>query len=88
MDSIYCANDSTSSTRNIGGGRPHIHVSVYCNASGLMDVLSRQGICDRETFHKFCIGFNQAAPMISLVDAGSGKGAADSKIKGSSTSIP
>lgn len=69
----------TSSTTT---GRSQVWVSIYCNISGLVDVLVGQGICTPDTFQSFCVGFNQASPLFSIVDAGSGKEAADTKIKG------
>ncbi|TFK98838.1 hypothetical protein BDV98DRAFT_195913 [Pterulicium gracile] len=68
----------TSSTTT---GRSQVWVSIYCNISGLVDVLVGQGICTPDTFQSFCVGFNQASPLFSIVDAGSGKEAADTKIK-------
>ncbi|KAF8216206.1 hypothetical protein K438DRAFT_1800249 [Mycena galopus ATCC 62051] len=61
--------------------RSQVWTSVYFNKSGLGETLVNQDICTKEQFEEFCFGFNQAAPMISLLDVGPGKEAADAKIK-------
>jgi hypothetical protein len=55
---------------------------VYCNKAGLVETLVNQDVCTSKTFEEFCSGFNQAAPLFSILDVGPGKEAADSKIKG------
>ena len=79
LESLYDAADDLPAASTIG--RSQVWVSIYCNISGLVDVLVSQGICTPDTFHSFCVGFNQASPLFSIVDAGSGKEAADTKIK-------
>jgi len=63
-------------------GRAQIWVSVYCNKSGLQETVTRLKLCTPEQFDAFVTGFNQASPLFSIIDVGSGKEAADSKIKG------
>ncbi|OBZ79299.1 hypothetical protein A0H81_00772 [Grifola frondosa] len=61
--------------------RGQVWLTIYCNKSGLLDTLINNEICTAEEFEAFVLGFNQASPLFSIVDAGSGKEAADSKIK-------
>ena len=65
-------------------GRGEIWLTIYCNKKGLMETLTATEVCTTEQFEQFVMGFNQAAPLFSFVDAGVGKEAADSKIKGMS----
>lgn len=62
--------------------RGQIWLTVYCNKSGLLETLTNNNVCTAEQFENFVIGFNQAAPLFSFVDVGSGKERADEKIKG------
>ena len=39
------------------------------------------GVCSSEQFDEFVQGFNQASPLFSFVDVGSGKEAADAKYR-------
>ncbi|KAK7694623.1 hypothetical protein QCA50_001810 [Cerrena zonata] len=61
--------------------RGQIWLTVYCNKSGLLETLTNNNVCTAEQFENFVIGFNQAAPLFSFVDVGSGKERADEKIK-------
>ncbi|KAJ7254077.1 hypothetical protein B0H12DRAFT_570449 [Mycena haematopus] len=61
--------------------RSQVWLTVYCNKTGLVETLVNQDICTKEQFEEFCFGFNQAAPLISVLDVGPGKEAADAKIK-------
>ncbi|KAJ7038164.1 hypothetical protein C8F04DRAFT_370482 [Mycena alexandri] len=61
--------------------RAQVWLTVFCNKSGLIDTLVNQDICTKEQFEEFCFGFNQAAPLFSILDVGPGKESADSKIK-------
>lgn len=63
-------------------GRGEIWLTIYCNKKGLTETLIANEVCTAEQFEQFVMGFNQAAPLFSFVDAGVGKEAADSKIKG------
>ena len=63
-------------------GRGEIWLTIYCNKKGLAETLTASEVCTAEQFEQFIMGFNQAAPLFSFVDAGVGKEAADSKIKG------
>ncbi|KAF8843945.1 hypothetical protein BDN67DRAFT_944155 [Paxillus ammoniavirescens] len=62
-------------------GRGQVWLTVYCNKSGLMDTLVNNDICTVGDFEAFVLGFNQSSPLFSIVDVGSGKEAADAKIK-------
>ncbi len=42
----------------------------------------RNNVCTWDEFDGFCHGFNQSTHLFSIVDAGNGKEAADTKIKG------
>ena len=66
----------------VSSGRGEIWLTIYCNKKGLTETLTSNEICTLEQFEQFIMGFNQAAPLFSFVDAGVGKEAADSKIKG------
>ncbi|CAL1695900.1 unnamed protein product [Somion occarium] len=61
--------------------RGQIWLTVYCNKSGLLETLTSNNICTAEEFESFVTGFNQASPLFSLVDVGTGKERADEKIK-------
>lgn len=63
-------------------GRGQIWLTIFCNKSGLLETLTTNNVCTAEEFEAFVIGFNQASPLFSIMDVGSGKEAADSKIKG------
>ncbi|KAF9229318.1 hypothetical protein BS17DRAFT_16202 [Gyrodon lividus] len=62
-------------------GRGQVWLTVYCNKSGLTDTLVNNEICTAGEFETFILGFNQSSPLFSIVDVGSGKEAADAKIK-------
>ncbi|KAJ6575150.1 hypothetical protein B0H19DRAFT_1127403 [Mycena capillaripes] len=61
--------------------RSQVWLTVYCNKTGLVETLVNQDVCTHEQFDEFCFGFNQAAPLFSILDVGPGKEAADAKIK-------
>ncbi|TFY69774.1 hypothetical protein EVJ58_g230 [Rhodofomes roseus] len=63
-------------------GRGQLWLTIYCNKAGLLDTLAQNNVCDADNFEAFVMGFNQASPLFSMVDVGSGKEAADAKIKG------
>ncbi|KAK0198428.1 hypothetical protein F5146DRAFT_90024 [Armillaria mellea] len=62
--------------------RSRVWLTVYCNKQGLSDTLIANDVCTSEQFEAFFLGFNQAAPLFSIIDVGTGKEAADTKIKG------
>jgi len=72
----YMHNDDGATT-----GRSQLWLTIYCNKSGLLETLVNYHICTAEQFESFVLGFNQASPLFSIVDVGSGKEAADAKIK-------
>jgi len=58
-------------------------VYVFFNKRGLLDTFARSGLgMLKANFEDFIMGFNQAAERFLMVDVGSGKEAADAKIKG------
>ena len=61
---------------------PQIWLTVYCNLSGLRDAFVNHQHCTFEQYDAFVEGFNKAAPLFSIVDVGSSKEAADTKLKG------
>ncbi|KAF9242910.1 hypothetical protein BU15DRAFT_72565 [Melanogaster broomeanus] len=61
--------------------RGQVWLTIYCNKSGLMETLVNNDICTAGEFEAFVLGFNQSSPLFSVVDVGSGKEAADAKIK-------
>jgi len=66
-----------TSTKN-----PQIWLTIYCNLNGLRDTLINHHHCTAEEYDAFTEGFNKAAPLFSIVDVGSSKEAADTKLKG------
>ncbi|KAJ7597070.1 hypothetical protein C8J56DRAFT_850991 [Mycena floridula] len=61
--------------------RAQLIVFCFCNKRGLLETLMSHNLCSPNEFQEFCDGFNQAAPLFTIVDAGPGKEAADTKIK-------
>ncbi|KIM90970.1 hypothetical protein PILCRDRAFT_157689 [Piloderma croceum F 1598] len=60
----------------------HLWVYVFYNKRGLVDAIGRAGLsAAKQKFEDFVFGFNQAAERFVMVDVGSGKEAADAKIK-------
>ena len=59
-----------------------IWLTIYCNLNGLRDTLIEHHHCSVEEFYAFIEGFNKAAPLFSIIDVGSSKEAADTKLKG------
>lgn len=60
-----------------------ILVLVYLNRQGLSGVLASRNLLGTEpNLNEFIVGFNQSSPFLSIVDVGSGKEAADAKIRG------
>ena len=58
-------------------------VYAFYNKRGLVDAIGRAGFSTaKQKFDDFAFGFNQAADRYVMVDVGSGKEAADAKIKG------
>jgi hypothetical protein len=56
---------------------------VFVNKRGLLDTFARAGLgMLKAKFDDFIMGFNQASERFMIVDVGSGKEAADAKIKG------
>lgn len=70
-------------TSNYGAHQYQLWVYVFFNKRGLMEALGRFGnMMAKAKFEDFYMGFNQAAEKFLMVDVGSGKEAADAKIKG------
>ena len=61
---------------------PKIWLTIYCNLNGLRDTLIEHHHCSAEQYDAFIEGFNKAAPLFSIIDVGSSKEAADTKLKG------
>lgn len=60
-----------------------LSVYIFLNKRGLTDTFSRCGYhAAKARLEDFITGFNQATERFMMVDVGSGKEAADSKIKG------
>lgn len=56
---------------------------IFLNQGGLRDALIRAGLADAgEAIGAFMLGFTQSSERFAVVDVGSGKEAADAKIKG------
>lgn len=62
--------------------RHPIWLDLYLNKHGLSAALKKNQICKPDDFEDFLRGFHQASPSITIVDAGHGKEAVDTKIKG------
>lgn len=68
------------------GRRVPVLVFVYLNRMGLSNMLGANGLLGNEVnMDQFIMGFNQSSPLFSIIDAGSGKEAADSKIRGTAS---
>lgn len=61
---------------------PQIWLTIYCNLNGLRDTFINHHHCSLDQYDAFVEGFNKAAPLFSIVDVGSSKEAADTKLKG------
>ena len=61
---------------------PQIWLTIYCNLIGLRETFINHHHCAVEQYDAFIEGFNKAAPLFSIVDVGSSKEAADTKLKG------
>lgn len=66
----------------ISAKNPQIWLTIYCNLTGLRDTFINNHHCTVEQYDAFIEGFNKAAPLFSIVDVGSSKEAADTKLKG------
>lgn len=67
----------------VAGKRLPIYAVIYLNRNGLCDLLySNDIIANKSDFDDFIVGFNQASPLLSIVDVGRGKEAADAKVRG------
>jgi hypothetical protein len=75
-------NDYLENMNDVLAGQAQVWLTIYCNKQGLAETLAGAGRCSVQDFDEFVIGFNQASPLFSVVDVGSGKEAADAKIKG------
>ncbi|KAK0208328.1 hypothetical protein DFS33DRAFT_1302785 [Desarmillaria ectypa] len=73
--------DYTATVDTRISARSRVWLTVYCNKQGLSNTLIANDICTSEQFEAFFLGFNQAAPLFSIIDVGTGKEAADTKIK-------
>ena len=63
------------------GKNLQIWFTTYCNLTGLRGTFINYR-CIVEQYDAFIEGFNKAAPLFSIVDVGSSKEAADTKLKG------
>jgi hypothetical protein len=63
-----------------------IVIQVYANLRGLSKTYSDKGILpNTAAFAEFVLGFNKAHPLCVFIDAGNHKEAADTKLKGASS---
>ena len=63
-------------------GPVKIWLTIYCNLSGLRDTLIEGHHCSDKQYDAFIEGFNNGDPLFSIVDVGSVKEGADTKLKG------
>lgn len=73
---------NTHMEKELGSRRADIWVTLFLNKHGLSETLASNNMCTPDQFDAFIQGFNQSAPLFSIVDVGYGKEAADSKLKG------
>jgi hypothetical protein len=64
------------------GSNQDLLVHVFFNRDGLGKTLKSYLGIQPATFNAFINGFNTASPLISMLDVGVGKEAADAKIRG------
>ena len=64
------------------GRSAQLYTVVYFNRWGLADCLEANDICSFRELDGYVMGFNQSSPLFSMLDVGSGKEAADSKLRG------
>jgi hypothetical protein len=64
------------------GGNTDILVHIFFNREGLGTTIKKYMGVSLATFSAFISGFNSASPLMSMLDVGVGKEAADSKIRG------
>ncbi|KAG8738331.1 hypothetical protein FRC10_006974 [Ceratobasidium sp. 414] len=63
------------------GSSQDLLVNVFFNREGLGKVINTHLGISPETFNAFILGFNTASPLMSMLDVGTGKEAADAKIR-------
>ncbi|KAF9483963.1 hypothetical protein BDN70DRAFT_873099 [Pholiota conissans] len=69
-------------TANHGVNHYQVWIFVFVNKRGLLDTFGRARLSAAKIkFEEFVMGFNQAAERFMIIDVGSGKEAADAKIK-------
>ncbi|KAF8323732.1 hypothetical protein DL93DRAFT_7123 [Clavulina sp. PMI_390] len=62
--------------------RMRLHAIIYLNRNGLSELLYSNNIIQQKSdFDEFIVGFNQASPLLSIIDVGPGKEAADAKVR-------
>lgn len=63
-----------------------LYAAIYLNRTGLCDLFYSNNIIGQKSeFDDFIVGFNQASPLLSIIDVGPGKEAADAKVRGECT---
>lgn len=69
-------------TAEFGLGTPLL-VFIYLSRVKLAEFLSLKSVIQQRTdLDDFIVGFNQASPLLHIIDAGPGKETADAKIRG------
>ncbi|KAG9075828.1 hypothetical protein FRC06_009864 [Ceratobasidium sp. 370] len=63
------------------GSSQDLLVNVFFNREGLSKTIKAHLGVLPETFNAFILGFNTASPLMSMLDVGTGKEAADAKIR-------
>jgi hypothetical protein len=63
------------------GSNQDLLVHIFFNREGLGKTLDHHLAIQPETFAAFITGFNAASPLMSMLDAGAGKEAADAKVR-------
>ena len=65
------------------GRQDQVYVTMYLNRAGLAELLHSNGVIQHTAdFDEFIIGFNQSAPLFSIVDVGHEKNATAAKVEG------
>jgi hypothetical protein len=67
------------------GGHADILVHIFFNREGLGSTVKKYLGITSAVFSAFISGFNTASPLMSMLDVGAGKEAADAKIRGTYT---
>lgn len=63
-------------------GAVQLHTVLYFNKTGLRETCVANDLCRPSEFEDFYRGFGASSPLVSVVDVGAMKEAADAKVRG------